>query len=226
MLSLKNDVWIKSKGSSLISPFTEEKVTFLRAIHHTIRPLPDRVYGNITLRSLTEFDLDVVKTPVLSYGLSGFGYDVTLSPEVKIFNSAVGVQKIIDPKKFDESILSLAEITRDKRTKEAFVCLPPGSFSLGCTVEQIFMPDNVMAFFTCKSSYARCGVHINNTTIQPGFKGQVVIELTNSAPLPVKVYLNEGIGQLVFFEGESPLNTYSGIYQDQIGVKVPEVSYE
>ena len=161
---------------------------------------------------------------ILSYGLSSFGYDVRLDREVKVFhNLSAG---IIDPKRFDpEKTLQDMPVQQDSDDSE-FVILPPNSYLLGRTVEYFKIPRDVMIVCLGKSTYARCGVIINVTPIEAGFEGRVVIEIANSTPLPVKIYINEGISQFLFFKGTACDVSYAdrnGKYQGQTGVQLPLV---
>ena len=146
---------------------------------------------------------------VISYGLSSFGYDVRLSREFKIFSPVR--QTVVDPKDFQAECVD---------GFEGDVCvIPPNSFVLGRTVERFRIPDNVLALCCGKSSYARCGTVINVTPLEPGWSGWVTLEISNTSPLPSKVYADEGIAQVLFFEGDGdPGVTYAdraGKYMNQ-----------
>lgn len=157
------------------------------------------------------------KMKVISYGLSSFGYDVRLANIFKIFTNVSNA--LIDPKNLDN---------RAHVDHEGDDCIiPPNSYVLGHTVETFNIPENVTAICVGKSTYARAGVIINVTPIEAGFRGQVVIEIANATTLPVKVYANEGIAQLLFFESQDRCETsYAdrcGKYQDQKGITLPKV---
>lgn len=161
-------------------------------------------------------------TKIISIGVSSYGYDVQLSPKVQIFTNANSV--VIDPKAMDQSCLINALIRTDNNGQ--FVILPPNSYMLGHTVEHIKMPDDVTAVCVGKSTYARCGAIVNVTPIEAGWEGEIVIEIANSTPLPMKIYVNEGIAQLLFFRGEPCAVTYAdrkGKYQGQTGITLPKV---
>ncbi len=153
---------------------------------------------------------------VISYGTSSYGYDIRCSDEFKIFtniNSAV-----VDPKRFDEE--SFVEFIGD-------VCIiPPNSFALARTVEYFRIPRNVLTVCLGKSTYARCGIIVNVTPFEPEWEGYVTLEFSNTTPLPAKIYANEGIAQVVFFEADEPCEiSYAdrgGKYQGQIGVTLPK----
>jgi len=153
---------------------------------------------------------------IISYGTSSYGYDVRCAPEFKIFtniNSAV-----VDPKRFDES--SFVDMRAD-------VCIiPPNSFALARTVEHFRIPRNVLTICLGKSTYARCGIIVNVTPLEPEWEGHVTLEFSNTTPLPAKVYANEGVAQMIFFESEDECEvSYAdrgGKYQGQLGVTLPK----
>jgi dCTP deaminase len=153
----------------------------------------------------------------ISYGLSSYGYDIRISDQFKIFtniNSAV-----IDPKKFDPDSF-------ENFTGETCI-IPPNSFALGRSVEYFRIPRNVMTICMGKSTYARCGIITNVTPFEPEWEGFVTMEISNTTPLPAKVYANEGIAQVLFFESdEDCLCSYSdkkGKYQAQKDITLPKV---
>jgi len=153
---------------------------------------------------------------ILSYGVSSFGYDIRLAPTVKVFANP---DIILDPKNFDESIFYELEINKDDTGE--YVILPPHSFALGHTIETFDIPDNIMCLCTCKSTLARISLNLNSTTFEPTFFGQITLELTNPSDNFMKVYVNEGCGQVLFFKGEKPSITYAdrkGKYQNQSGI--------
>lgn len=172
-----------------------------------------------------EPDNEVIKHKIVSKGLTSYGYDVSLSDKVKLFtniNSAT-----IDPKRFDdEESLVDATVRTDPRDGSRYVILPPNSYLLGVTQEYFRIPRNVMVICLGKSTYARCGAIVNATPIEPGFHGNVVIEISNSTPSPMRIYVNEGIAQFLFFEGNECETSYAdrgGKYQGQTGVTLPKV---
>ena len=153
---------------------------------------------------------------VISYGLSSFGYDLRAAPEWRIFVNAFNT--LVDPKHFD--VRSLVEAAGDT------CIIPPNSFALTRSLEYLRIPDDVMVVALGKSSYARCGIVANVTPLEPGWEGHVTLELSNTTPLPAKVYAFEGIVQLLFFQGERPESTYAdrkGKYQGQRGVTLPKL---
>ena len=151
------------------------------------------------------------------------GYDVTLAREIRIFTNANA--SIIDPKLFREDCLIEGKILNDGNGE--YTILPPNSYLLGHTVETFVIPRNVLILAVGKSTYARAGVIVNLTPIEPGFEGNVVIEISNSTPLPVKIYINEGIAQFLFFQSSEPCKTSygdrKGKYQGQTGLTLPRV---
>ena len=158
-----------------------------------------------------------VRKRKISYGLSSYGYDARVSDDFKIFtnvNSAV-----VDPKNFrNESFVS----------RKSKVCvIPPNSFALARTVEYFKIPENVMVICLGKSTYARCGIIVNVTPLEPGWEGFVTLEFSNTTPLPAKIYANEGACQFLFFEGnEPPTQSYAdkkGKYMKQKGVTLPRL---
>ena len=154
---------------------------------------------------------------IVSYGTSSYGYDVRCSDEFKVFTNLESV--IVDPKRFDES--SFVD-------KKADVCIiPPNSFALARTVEFFKIPRNVLTVCLGKSTYARCGIIVNVTPLEPGWEGYVTLEFSNTTPLPAKIYANEGVAQFIFLKGnEKPEVTYAdrdGKYMGQTGVTLPKV---
>ena len=153
----------------------------------------------------------------VSYGLSSFGYDARVSNEFKIFTDVNSA--IVDPKNFkNNSFVS--------RNAEECV-IPPNSFALASTVEYFKIPKDVLVICLGKSTYARCGIIVNVTPLEPGWEGYVTLEFSNTTPLPAKIYANEGAVQLVFLKGnEIPEVTYeqrNGKYMKQTGVTLPKV---
>ncbi len=152
----------------------------------------------------------------VSYGLGSFGYDIRLDDEFRIFTDVHSTE--IDPKKFDESAFV------EERGSSCLI--PPNSFCLGKSLEKFDMPEDLFALVVGKSTYARCGVIVNMTPIEPGWRGYLTIEISNTTPLPARVYANEGIAQVIFFKGNRPGTSYSdrdGKYQDQEGIEVAQI---
>lgn len=146
----------------------------------------------------------------ISYGCSSFGYDITLSEDCfKIFKPG----KTTDPKNFDDSVLEPAGLISDD-SGDYFI-LPPYSNGLGVSRELFNIPDDVLGVATSKSTYARCGIIVNVTPLEPSWKGFLVLEIFNANSSPCRIYANEGIAQLIFFKGNTPEQPYSGKYQNQ-----------
>lgn len=165
---------------------------------------------------IAPFEEQLVRDGVISYGVSSFGYDLRAAPEWRIFVNAFN--NIVDPKNFDPR--GLVEVDGDS------CIIPPNSFALTRSVEYLRIPDDVMVLAVGKSTYARCGLIANITPLEPGWQGHVTLELSNTTPLPARVYANEGIVQLLFFQGERPEQTYSdrkGKYQHQQGITLPKL---
>lgn len=154
---------------------------------------------------------------VVSYGLSSYGYDIRVANEFKIFTNIGGT--VVDPKNFDEK--NVVDFKGD-------ICIvPPNSFALARTVEYFKMPDDVLAICLGKSTYARCGIIVNVTPFEPGFEGHITIEISNTTPLPAKIYANEGIAQVLFLQGDEKCEvSYAdkkGKYQNQLGITLPKI---
>ncbi|MBE9605320.1 dCTP deaminase [Acetobacteraceae bacterium H6797] len=154
---------------------------------------------------------------VISYGVSSYGYDARCSDHFKVFTNVDSA--IVDPKKFDETSFV------DRRGP---VCIiPPNSFALTNTVEYFRIPRDVLVICLGKSTYARCGIIVNVTPLEPEWEGQVTIEISNTTPLPARIYANEGICQFLFLKGEAPPEvSYAdrkGKYMGQRGVSLPRL---
>ena len=154
---------------------------------------------------------------LISYGTSSYGYDVRCATEFKVFTNINSA--IVDPKSFDEN--SFVNFDSD-------VCIiPPNSFALARTIEYFRIPRNVLTICLGKSTYARCGIIVNVTPLEPGWEGHVTLEFSNTTPLPAKIYANEGAAQFIFLKGsEEPEVNYAqrkGKYMNQIGVTLPKV---
>jgi len=158
---------------------------------------------------------------IVSYGLSSYGYDIRLGgAEFKVF-SPIGAREI-DPKHFNERCLIPAEMNVDITTRAWYWVIPPNSYALGVSLERFSLPNNVLGICVGKSTYARCGLVVNTTPLEPGWEGNLVLEFANNANLPIRLYVNEGIAQVIFFESDEPcLTSYAdraGKYQHQVGI--------
>jgi len=158
--------------------------------------------------------------------VSSYGYDVRVGNLFKIFTnvSRNGGAAIVDPKAFNDELF----VTVDTRyTSKDHIIIPPNSFALAETVETITVPRNVLAICVGKSTYARCGIIVNVTPLEPEWRGKVTLEISNTTPLPAKIYANEGIAQIVFIKADRVCaKSYAdkaGKYQDQSGLTLPRV---
>ena len=153
----------------------------------------------------------------ISYGLSSFGYDARVSNEFKIFTDVDSA--VVEPKNFNNNSFVSRSGTE--------CIIPPNSFALASTVEYFKIPKNVLVICLGKSTYARCGIIVNVTPLEPGWEGHVTLEFSNTTPLPAKIYANEGAAQFIFLQGnENPEITYDkrdGKYMKQTGVTLPKV---
>ncbi|MFL2485842.1 MAG: dCTP deaminase [Gammaproteobacteria bacterium] len=153
---------------------------------------------------------------IVSYGVSSYGYDVRCSNEFKIFTNTHSA--IVDPKKFDPN--SFIDVTADE------CIIPPNSFALARTIEYFKIPRSVLTLCLGKSTYARCGIIVNVTPLEPEWEGHVTLEFSNTTNLPAKIYANEGVAQMIFFESDQVCKTSykdrGGKYQGQTGVTLPK----
>ncbi len=163
------------------------------------------------------FEPKQVKDGNISYGLSSFGYDIRVAAEFKVFTNVHNV--IVDPKNFDDR--SFVDIN------EPHCLMPPNSFALARSEEHFRIPRDILVVCVGKSTYARCGIIVNVTPLEPTWCGHLTLEISNTTPLPAKIYGGEGIAQLLFFEGDQePSVAYAdrqGKYQDQVGVTLPKL---
>jgi dCTP deaminase len=154
---------------------------------------------------------------VVSYGVSSYGYDIRVADEFKVFTNVYNT--IVDPKNFDPK--SFVDI------KGEFCIVPPNSFALARTIEYFRIPRDILTVCLGKSTYARCGIIVNVTPFEPEWEGHVTIEISNTTPLPAKIYANEGIAQVLFFQGDEPCEVSyrdkKGKYQAQRGVTLPKI---
>jgi dCTP deaminase len=154
---------------------------------------------------------------VISYGVSSYGYDLRVADEFKIFTNVNSA--IVDPKNFDAR--SFIDV------KGASVLVPPNSFALARSVEYFKIPRDILTICVGKSTYARCGIIVNVTPFEPEWEGFVTLEISNTTPLPAKIYANEGLCQILFFQGDEPCETSykdkAGKYQKQQGIVLPKL---
>ena len=168
-------------------------------------------------RMIEPFEDRQVRDGVISYGLSSYGYDIRVADEFKVFTNINST--VVDPKHFDAR--SFVDVTAD-------VCIiPPNSFALAKTVEYFRIPRDVLTVCVGKSTYARCGLIVNVTPFEPEWEGFVTLEISNTTPLPAKVYSNEGIAQVLFFQSDETCEvSYAdkkGKYQGQQGLTLPKL---
>jgi dCTP deaminase len=157
---------------------------------------------------------------IISAGLSSYGYDVRLAPDgFRVFSPIASLE--IDPKNFDECSLIESPL-RDAADGSQYWLMPPHTYALGVTVETFQMPRSVVALCVGKSTYARAGLIVNCTPLEPGWRGRLVLEFSNSADLPIRIYANEGIAQVMFFRSDEECTVSyddrAGKYQDQTGL--------
>jgi dCTP deaminase len=181
----------------------------------TVGVLPDwQIERDIVIRPFASGD---ARQGVISYGVSSYGYDVRVGRRFKVFTNARCA--VVDPKHFDPA--SFVDIEGD------FCLIPPNSFALAETVEYLEIPRDVIAICVGKSTYARCGIIVNVTPLEPEWRGKVTIEISNTTPLPAKIYAGEGIAQILFFRTDASCRTSyadkQGKYQDQEGLTLPFV---
>jgi len=163
------------------------------------------------------FEEKQVRQGVISYGISSYGYDIRVADEFRIFSNVLAT--VVDPKGIDPA--SLVDF-------QGPVCIvPPNSFALARTVEYFRIPRDILTVCLGKSTYARCGIIVNVTPFEPEWEGHVTLEISNTTPLPAKIYANEGIAQVVFFQTddvcEVSYKDRGGKYQQQRGITLPRL---
>jgi len=166
---------------------------------------------------INPFSEKQVREGVISYGLSSYGYDLRVADEFKIFTNVNNA--LVDPKRFDEK--SFVTVQTD-------ICIvPPNSFALARSVEYFKIPRSVLTICVGKSTYARCGIIVNVTPFEPEWEGFVTLEISNTTPLPARIYANEGLCQIIFFESDEICETSyadrKGKYQAQKGIVLPKL---
>ena len=166
---------------------------------------------------INPFSEKQVREGVISYGLSSYGYDLRVADEFKIFTNVNNA--MVDPKHFDEK--SFVNLTTD-------ICIvPPNSFALARSVEYFKIPRSILTICVGKSTYARCGIIVNVTPFEPEWEGFVTLEISNTTPLPARIYANEGLCQILFFESDEICETSyadrKGKYQAQKGIVLPKL---
>jgi dCTP deaminase len=166
------------------------------------------------------FEENLVRKGVISYGLSSYGYDLRIADEFKIFTNVAST--IVDPKNFDER--SFVSVKGD------YCIIPPNSFALGRSIEYFRIPRDVIGICLGKSTYARCGIIVNVTPLEPCWEGYLTVEISNTTPLPAKIYAGEGIAQIIFIKGneecEISYKDRKGKYMYQQGIVIPKVEFD
>jgi dCTP deaminase len=164
------------------------------------------------------FEPRQVRDGTISYGLSSYGYDIRVSREFKVFTNVHNV--VVDPKNFDPR--SFVDVVGDH------CIVPPNSFALARTVEYFRIPRDIITICLGKSTYARCGIILNVTPFEPGWEGHATLEISNTTPLPARIYANEGIGQILFLRGSQECRvSYKdrrGRYDKQAGIVLPRIN--
>lgn len=200
------------KETGMIEPYIDHQVSH--------RVVDDAAENEAMLAQGYDFGPQTKTEKVISYGLTSAGYDIRVADEFKIFAPVPGAGgAAVDPKNFDNRLL---------RDFKGSVCeIPPHSYVLCRSVEKFNIPKDVVVTCLGKSTYARCGLHVNVTPLEPGWRGILTIEISNAGPAPVKIYANEGIAQLLFDVLKAPARvSYAdrgGKYQDQVGIVPPRM---
>ena len=171
------------------------------------------------------FEENKKRPGTVSYGVSSYGYDVRVGTRFKVFtNVTSGGVAVVDPKAFTNDLFLTIDTVE---TGKDYIIIPPNSFALAETIEYFDIPRDVLAICVGKSTYARCGIIVNVTPLEPEWRGKVTIEISNTTPLPAKIYANEGIAQMIFLRADRVCATSyadkNGKYQDQAGLTLPIV---
>lgn len=169
-------------------------------------------------KMIEPFESKLIRNGKVSYGLSSYGYDLRVADEFKVFTNVHSA--VVDPKNFSEK--SFVDMSG-----EGSILIPPNSFALTRSMEYLKIPRNVLGLCIGKSTYARCGIIVNVTPIQPEWEGYLIIEISNTTPLPAKIYAGEGIAEILFFESdevcEKSYKEISGMYSNQKSIVLPKV---
>lgn len=203
-MSIKSDKWIiEQSNNGMITPFVDHQVRHNRTVH---------------FNETSGFHVPPhYQEKIISYGVSSYGYDIRAADDWKVFTNLNST--IVDPKAFsDDSFVDVAG--------KGYCIIPPNSFALARSIEYMRIPSNVLVVCLGKSTYARCGIIVNVTPLEPSWEGHITLEFSNTTPLPAKIYAGEGVAQLLFFESDEQCAiTYkdrSGKYQGQTGVTLPK----
>ncbi|WP_373530755.1 dCTP deaminase [Nostoc sp.] len=208
---IKNDIWITEMAQQgLISPF---EPSLIRKVQKA-----ESLSGGSRSSELSQIDEAVAVQPVISYGLSSYGYDIRLSPaEFRIFRHIPGT--VVDPKNFNPQNLEPTALHTDANGN--YFILPAHSYGLGVALEKLEVPENITVICIGKSTYARCGIIANLTPAEAAWRGHLTLEFSNSSSADCRIYANEGVVQLLFLEGEPCAISYEtrqGKYQDQLEI--------
>jgi dCTP deaminase len=209
------------KEAPILAPRHGGEWTRRHDLQHTESPMGILADNQIErLVTIRPFEKAAKRPGTISFGVTSYGYDVRVGTHFKIFTNVNS--SIVDPKSFDPSSFVDADASQ-----KGYILIPPNSFALCETVEYFEIPRDMLAICVGKSTYARCGIIVNVTPLEPEWKGKVTIEISNTTPLPAKIYANEGIAQIIFLRGEEVCaRSYadkSGKYQDQPGLTLPKV---
>jgi len=200
------DTWIRhmAENHDMIAPFVPIKTRTKEEIVYVGADGKRRFVND----GLATTIMEKHQVDAISYGCSSYGYDLRVADDFKIFTPTRS--QLVDPKNFSEDCF-------DTISGKGFCVIPPNSFALAYSVEKFKIPKNVMVVVVGKSTYARCGIIINVTPGEPGWQGHWTLEISNTTPLPAKVYADEGLCQALFFQGPPCASPYAnGKYQDQI----------
>ena len=179
-MSIKSDRWIiEQANNGMITPFVDKQVRQNQTVH---------------FNETSGFHVSPhYQEKIISYGVSSYGYDIRAADDWKVFTNLNST--IVDPKAFsDDSFVDV--------TGKGYCIIPPNSFALARSVEYMRIPSNVLVVCLGKSTYARCGIIVNVTPLEPGWEGHITLEFSNTTPLPAKIYAGEGVAQLLFFESD------------------------
>ena len=208
-MGVQPDTWIRKMAleHGMIEPFADRQVR--RREDLPVSSPPDAAGADTPAA--------VAPRSLISYGLSSYGYDLRVSDEFKVFTNVFNT--VVDPKNWDDK--SFVDLKTD-------VCIvPPNSFALARSVEYFRIPRNILTVCLGKSTYARCGIIVNVTPFEPEWEGHVTLEISNTTPLPAKIYANEGLAQVLFLEGTSVCEVSyadrAGKYMKQRGITVPRM---
>ncbi len=217
-MTIKSDKWIRrmAQKHNMISPFEHGQVRQVLCSRLVAEPSEmtiEEVPGRAFKTPATSITLKTTRGAV-SWGTSSYGYDLRVGTTFKVFKNTHCVE--IDPKRIDERAFETIKESELQKDEDGalFVRVPPNSFALAYSIERFVIPENVLAVVLGKSTYARCGVICNVTPLEPGWEGHVTLEISNTTPLPARIYAGEGLCQVLFFESDERCETS---YRDKKG---------